>query len=316
MKKGSFFKLFERLKGNQKAWIFFSCLLLSIVFWVFTSLSRNYETSIVIPVSYRNIPFSHHSDNNLPKRLEFRFSGSGFELFRVHLRDEPDSILIDVGKLLNGAKNLDFPTIKLRNQFPGEHQANKLIPEIISFSFTPRNLKRVPVKINHSVHFQKQFGQAGDIILRPDSVDLSGPQQLLDKVAVIETQPVNLKNIKSNTFGSAFLIKDNLNGITVSADYVYYYLPVEQYTEGMIELPVELPVSQRSRITLFPNKVKVSFQVSIQRYRQISESDFQVVAEVPFPDVPNHLTLKLKRYPYGLHQIRLQPETVDYLISE
>lgn len=316
MKKGSFFKLFERLKGNQKAWIFFSCLLLAIVFWVFTSLSRNYETSIVIPISYRNIPFSHHSDNNLPKLLEFRFSGSGFELFRVHLRDAPDSISIDVGKLLNGSKNRDFQTIKLRNQFPGEHVANKLVPEIISFSFTPRDLKKVPVKINHTIHFQQQFGQAGEIILRPDSIELSGPQHLLDKITSIETQPVNLKNLKTPSFGSVFIVKEQLAGISASADYVYYYVPVEQYTEGMIELPVELPVSQRSRITLFPNKVKVSFQVSIMRYRQISESDFQVVAEVPFPEVPNHLTLKLKRYPYGLHQIRLQPETVDYLISE
>ncbi|MBL0073678.1 MAG: hypothetical protein IPP34_18490 [Bacteroidetes bacterium] len=137
MKKGSFFKLFERLKGNQKAWIFFSCLLLAIVFWVFTSLSRNYETSIVIPISYRNIPFSHHSDNNLPKLLEFRFSGSGFELFRVHLRDAPDSISIDVGKLLNGSKIGIFRLLNLEINFPANMLRINLFLKLSAFHSPP-----------------------------------------------------------------------------------------------------------------------------------------------------------------------------------
>lgn len=309
-------KLFNKLRENQKAWIFFVCIILSAIFWVFTSLSRQYETRISFPVSYRNIPFSHFSNNNLPSHINFHFKGSGFELFRVHLRKRPDSIQVDVARLLGTLKAMDFPTITLRNQFPGDQKAYRTSPETIPLSFTPRNVKRVPVVAVYNVTFKNQFGQQGNLILRPDSVDLSGPADLISKVNSVSTRPIQLKNVSKSTFQGIQINTEGLKGISLSQPYVYYYLPVEQYTEGILELPVELPVSQRSRVTLFPPKVKISFLVAINNFKNVGPGDFQVIAEVPFPEIPSELNVKLKRFPRGIHGVKIQPETVNYLIKE
>jgi hypothetical protein len=125
-----------------------------------------------------------------------------------------------------------------------------------------------------------------------------------------------LKNVSKSTFQGIQINTEGLKGISLSQPYVYYYLPVEQYTEGILELPVELPVSQRSRVTLFPPKVKISFLVAINNFKNVGPGDFQVIAEVPFPDIPSELNVKLKRFPRGIHGVKIQPETVNYLIKE
>ena len=84
------------------------CVLLSMVFWIFTSLSHDYETHIRVPVSYQNIPFTKYFDSDLPKELDLYFKGSGFKLSRVHFRNNTDSIKVDVAALSENKQVLNI----------------------------------------------------------------------------------------------------------------------------------------------------------------------------------------------------------------
>ncbi len=301
---------------NQKAVIFIICCLLAIVFWVFTSLSRVYETKISIPVSYKNIPFTRHVEGELPSRLDFHFKGTGFELARTHFRNRPDSILIDVTASLNKKHQLQLSTITLRNQFPGDVKAYKITPETIAPDLSQRSSKRIPVNVNSEITFKNRFGQGGKIIVKPDSVDVAGDANLLVGIAKIETENIVLSEVEGNFFGSARLVGSFPKGVTISSKYVYYYIPVEEFTEGTFDIPVELPVSQKGSVILIPPTVKVSYMVPLKYFDKVKSSDFKAITEIPTSNYPDLLEVTLLKTPHFLGRIQIQPNLIDYYIQE
>ena len=163
----------QRLRLNQKAAIFLLCFLLSMVFWIFTSLSKDYETHITIPVNYRNMPFTKYFDGDLPATVDLFFRGTGFKLAGVHLRDRPDSILVDVSAFSKNKNQLNFQTIALKNQFPGELKPFKVTPEVIHAGLNSRLSKKVPVKLVSQVTFRQRFEPREMIRLEPESVEIA-----------------------------------------------------------------------------------------------------------------------------------------------
>jgi hypothetical protein len=292
------------------------CFFIAMIFWVFTSLSRNYESVISIPVSYKNIPFTRNLQGELPQNLEFHFKGTGFQLFATHIRKRPDSVIVDIGSQLDKSPKLKLSTIAFRNQFPGEPKAFKVTPEIIAPDLTNRAGKRIPVLFQSKISFRNRYNQLGHTIISPDSVDLSGPDSLLNSITSISTENIIINDVARNVFGSVRLTKTFPPGIVVSNPYVYYYISVEEYTEGTVAIPIDLPVSQRSRVTLIPHSVTVTYMAPVRLFNAIRPTDFKVSTEVPFPDMPQRLELQLKKYPLLLKKVRLEPELVDYLIHE
>ena len=314
--KGILTGLINVLRLNQKAVIFTTCVLLSMVFWLFTSLSRTYETRIGIPVSYRNLPFTQQVQGELPTTLEFHFKGTGFDLFRTHLRNRPDSVIIDVSKALDKEHQFKLSTLTLRNQFPGDTKAFKIVPELIAPNLNQRSSKRVPVHFNAQLSFRNRFGKAGNVILSPDSIDLAGDSAVLEKINFITSESVQLSDIEKNHFGSARLLRNLPKGVTASKDYIYFYIPVQEYTEGTFEIAVELPVSQRNRVTLIPEKVKVSYMAPLIYFKNIKPSDFILTAEIPRSSYPQRLEVKLVKTPPHLGKVKIDPELIDYFIHQ
>lgn len=313
---GFFIRMFQKTQLNQKAVIFIICVLLAIVFWVFTSLSRVYETKISIPVSYKNIPFTKNVEGELPSHLDFHFRETGFELTRIHFRNRPDSIEIDVASSMDKKNQLHLATINLRNKFPGDVKAYKITPETIAPDLSQRSSKRIPVNINSEIYFKNRFGSGGKIILKPDSVDVAGDSQLLLSVHKIDTENIILNEVDGNVFGSARLVGNFPKGISISSKYIYYYVPVEEFTEGTFDVPVELPVSQQGRVTLIPPVVKVSYMVPLKYFDRVKSSDFRATTEIPSSVFPDMLEVTLQKTPHYLGKIQIQPNLIDYYIQE
>ena len=79
----------------------------------------------------------------------------------------------------------------------------------------------------------------------------------------ITTDKIIITDLHKDYFGGVNLSKNLPEGIQISQPYIHYFIPVTEYTEGVFEIPVELPISLQSKVTLIPSKVKVSFQVEL-----------------------------------------------------
>ncbi len=316
LKKQLFHKFGQRLRLNQKAAIFLVCFLLSVVFWVFTSLSKEYETQIRIPVKYRNIPFTKYFDSTLPTHVDFLFRSTGFRLTGVHLRDRPDSVIIDVATLPKNQSGLNFQTIALRDQWDGDLKPYKVIPESIKAGFNFRKSRKVPIRLISEITYRQRFEPIGNITLEPDSVDIAGPENILSKTNEIKTMPLIINDVFTIKQGELDLDKTSYSGLAGSVSKVHYHLSVEEYTEGMVEVPIRLPVSQRSNITLLPNTAKITYTAPLSFFSQIKKDDFSLVTELPASGQPAKLPVRLHTQPDKARILSIDPEFIDYLINK
>lgn len=316
MKPNIFNQFRDLIRQNQKAVVFFVCLAISAVFWLFNSLGREYETSEIIPVSYTNIPFSMELDRSLPAAIEYQYRGTGFELFYLYLRTGPDSITVDIGNNSANGKTFSINALNLANQLKTETKPYKAIPEIIGSGLITKNSKKIPVLASSNISYRQRFNATSPLVLVPDSVTVSGPPNLTKSINSIKTEQILLQDVHQEIFSSIMLDKNLPDGITLSDRYVYYYQHVSEFTEGEFEIPVELPPSQRGKITLVPSSVRIRFTADLASFSKIRASDFQAFTSVPFPETPTLLQVQLKRRPRGITNVAVEPEMINYLIKE
>jgi hypothetical protein len=316
--KNLLIELRNKTRLNQRAGIFLSCLIIAVAFWFFTSMSRTYESNIAIPVTYKNLPFTQNIDGTLPTEIKFYFKGTGFELFGLHLMKLPDSLILDIAAIKSNKFNGRYPTELLVQQLKKKLKPIKIVPDFISPTLTDRKGKKIPVRPNISIQFRDRFGAAGKIILKPDSIEIAGPDSLLNFIVFIETDDVVLTDIHLDHFGGVNLNKAALpQNVQLSQPYIHYLIPVFEFTEGSLELPVQLPLSYQNKITLLPAKVNVTFMVELGRYGRIKPEDFVIIAELPdSKNLPPSLAVKLQRKPAGVRNVKISPLYLNYLIRQ
>lgn len=316
MKKEIFQNFKSRVRLNHKTAIFLLCVTLAAVFWVFTSLSREYETSITIPVNYKNIPFTKYFDSELPKELEYHFRGTGFRLTGIYFRKHPDSIIVDVSAYSDKKKQLQFQTIALKNQFPGDLKPYKITPETIAAGLSSRLSKKVPIRLIGQITYRPRFEATSVTRIQPDSLELAGPSEILELVNEVKTVNLILSDVAGSQSGTIKLDSTSFRGLASSISKVKYNLRVEEFTEGIMEVRVGLPVSQRNRVLTIPSTVRITFIASLSVFPMIKNSDFRVETELPSRELPSRLPVKIKKQPVSVRVLRIEPEFLDYLVQK
>ena len=70
---------------NKRLSKYFIFLLVSFSFWFLTIMSKEYETTICIPISYNNFPESQQLISNLESQMELKVKSYGFYLLSNNL---------------------------------------------------------------------------------------------------------------------------------------------------------------------------------------------------------------------------------------
>ena len=167
-----------------------------------------------------------------------------------------------------------------------------------------------------NISYKPRFEATGPVQLIPDSVELAGPADLLAKIKEVRTSPVSLQEVATSMKGTIQLDSSALKGLASSTTTISYSLPVEEFTEGLIEIPVELPVSQRSSVLILPGSVKITFIASLSDYPLIKPTDFRAEAEIPLSEMPGKIPVRIRKQPATIRIISIEPEFLDYLIQK
>jgi hypothetical protein len=107
--------------------------------------------------------------------------------------------------------------------------------------------------------------------------------------------------------------------LTYSTDKVDVYIPVEKFTEGVIEVPVQ-PTNLAKGFSLktFPDKVKVRYMVSLSRYNKISPAMFKAVVDASGleKEHPEKIVVQLIQKPEFIRMAELESERLDYIMRK
>ena len=296
------------------------CLLCAIGAWLFLALNQKYAYTAKTVLIYKDFPQKKAFKALQTDTVDLQVEGTGWQLLFARLRVNPQSVTVSLEKL--NTRNFILFSEQLPQINKQLETSQKIIsvkPDTLYFDFSRRTNKRVPLKLKYDFSFVKQYGIASEIQLKPSYVNISGPQEELAKIKEWYTDTLKLVDLQQSASTRVAIKANNMVNVSIYPTSVGVKVPVDEFTEKTIEVPLNL-INNRDfyDVRLYPKKVKVTFMVALSRYDEIDE-DF-IVANVDVDEwkLLHHeqLTVKIARFPDYCKLVNVSPTKINFIIEK
>lgn len=313
---------FVKLSASERRRLsaFFTCLVLAALAWVFTTLSNTYNFTVKEVLSFKNTPQKRAFHSLQPDTINATMQGTGWQMLFSKMDNENKTISVDLQTL----ENKDFVVLssqlkQINDKKEFDEQIVGFSPDTLYFDFSNRAVKRVPVQLVSGVKYLRQFAQSNDASIKPYYVTLSGPGSLIDNIKVWNTDSLMLDSVNETVRTRLDLQPPKEGNISIFPKSVQVVLPVDEFTEKTISIPVKL-INNHSyyKVKIFPLKVKVTFTTSLSRYAEMDEDFFEASADLTLWHDHGYSTLpvKLTRIPAYCKIVKIEPQNIDFIVRK
>ena len=327
LRNNKIFRLLRRLikSPNKRVVIYLVCVGIATIFWLLNMLGKEYTTDLELRVKYGNLPKNKVLVNELPKKITLHVNAYGFTLLRHKLNLSFSPLLFNITDITRNAMESGKRTgyIVLANQYISEISSQlssdvKVLgikPDTIRFSLDKIIQKKVKVYPNVNIEVKQQYQVSGQMRIKPDSVLVSGPRFMVDTLKRVFTEYRHYKFVSKLIQEKVRLA--TINDIEFAQNQVQLTVPVEEYTESQMLIPIFVENAPDSiHLKLFPNRVKATFIVGLGSYSEITPSNFRMV--VSWNDRKpegSMLKVQIRKVSPFVKSVKITPEEVEYLIE-
>jgi hypothetical protein len=319
-------KKLKSIKLNQNLLVFGFFLLISSFFWFLNALNREYYADITVPVTYTNLPENKLVAGPLAKQLDVKITAFGHEVMN-YKTSSINSAEINLSKhSLHSIPGEEGKRYYILTSTIQEEVANVLGPDVEIKKIEPDSLifrledvvsKKVPVRSNLQIAFKKQYMIKEGIKINPDTVKIRGVKSSLDTIKYILTDSLKLDEVEDSVNIMVDLI--GVPGIELTPQMVNCIAPVEKFTELSFNLPINVVnVPKGYSVKLFPATAKVTCNVGFSKYQSVYREQFSLIADLAGfeDDAGSRLRIKLVSIPDNISNIRIHPQSIDYIIEK
>ncbi|HBK29365.1 MAG TPA: hypothetical protein DDZ04_06290 [Parabacteroides sp.] len=313
-------KAFLHRQRWKEALIFSCFVLLSFGFWVLQSLQGEYETDLSIPIRYVNVPAYLTFDSELPKSIDLHVRDKGSALLNYSVEKRMRTINIDLSKLSTDKNEYVVGTQFLQSEIQQLLLATTKLysfrPQRLTLNYGLRSSKDVPVMFDGEVQTPGGFLLSGDISTMPAMVTIYGSQKTLDTINCVKTVHVEVKKAKKTITKDVAL--KSIPGVTMHTESVSVIIPVEEYTEKSIDIPVRITgVPDIYTVRTFPQSVTVSCNIPISKFKELTQE--LVAVDLPFKmleeNVSGTLNVDLSSKPKWVKSYSIAPKRIEFLLE-
>jgi YbbR domain-containing protein len=316
-----------RIKFDRKLLVFLFFLFLSTIFWLLNELSKNSTTTIAYPVKYTNLPKDKVLVKELPSRFELTIEAPGYTLLKYKVSNRLLPLIFDLNQygftIMGGSSSQKFFILTSRvrtgiaRQLRSDVQILNISPDSLIFEFGEIVQKRVPVVPDLSIELAKQYMVAGEITIDPDTIMVSGPDLIIDTIQQVFTRKEALTGVNQSTTHSINL--EAIKNVTYSEKKVTITIPVEQFTEAVLDIPIEkVHVPDSLILKTFPGTVTLTCKVSLSNYEKLTPHHFRAVVDYEAIEkkLGNKLKVSIVKAPEYVRSIRFHPVNVEFIIEK
>jgi len=299
-------------------------LLISVFIWFLNALSKNYTTQIAYPLRYEKLPEGSVFVGKPPDQLDLRINAHGYALLRYKIFGNPSPIRFDVsGFALNrpeGDSSQSFLVTRflrdqVARQLPAELQVLEIKPDTLYFMFARSVKRKVKVVPDFIFQVDNQFTVKDGIGLEPDSVEVTGPDLVLDTLRQVFTVRTELGEL-TRSFSDKVRLQP-LPDLEYDQSRVLCHIELERFTEVQLTLPVtvvNLPDSMA--LQTFPSRIRFTCNVGLSKYERVSNN--QIRAVVDYEEIREDsrvIDVHIQNLPVFLLSYEYYPKSVEYLKS-
>lgn len=279
---------------------------------------QSFEVRVSLPIKYTEIPANIVLKRELPERISLSLRDDGASLFRYYFSKRNDSIEINFEKYFK-KKTLDNAQLEelIRTNLFRTTSILAFYPSQISLEYDTLKRKKVPVVFDGQVYLAPGYMLRENIRVIPDSVEVFASNEILKTISFAYTIPDTIEN-----FNSLAPLNFNLTeiyGARFKPQQVLVEIPIEEFTQKELLVPITcLNMSDDLDVKIFPSTVKVSFFVSLSKYKSITEKDFEVQLDFHvLKDLTSSMApVRLTSTPDHIRNIKIEPSSVEFILEQ
>jgi hypothetical protein len=294
------------------------CVGIAAFLWLLIKLSDNYNWRVPVTLNYSNLPDDRVAVRALPSKSEVMVNATGFKILLARFR------IIKITLPIAYRDNMSQPFVlasTLENELAGDlppgYELLSFSPDTIYLQFEKKISKKVPIVINGTTTYAKQYEGRGKPTISPDFIVVSGPESILDTLHVWYTEPLLFKELTESKKGEIALQKPYYNSVSLEQTKVIYSIEVEAFTQLVREIEIELVnVPGKKQITPYPKTVKVFVHVGLSNLEAARNANITATADFENVNLKKDrfVEVKLSGYPDYMKISGFEPFNIEFIV--
>jgi hypothetical protein len=298
-------------------------LLLSFVFWLLESLRQDYERRIELPLRYKNIPPEWILSEDNPEKITLLLKDKGSTLmyyaWKAHF-SPVDILLPELSRASDQSLHMTGQALEsaILKHLMSSTSIISVEPHEIKIKYDTLSSRQVPVVANVVVNTRRGFQQSGSIKISHPEVRLYGSRKILDTLKSVSTKFSIIENASDTDTVTVGL--DLPAGVKADCETVKLTVPVEEFTEKKIRLPVlcsDIPAGYALRI--FPSTVEVVCDVPLSLFKELTDDALEI--QLPFDEFKENrptgkLPARLTKKPSWVANAVVIPGEIEFIIEQ
>lgn len=285
------------------------------------TLNETYEQEIRIPVQYVGVPKNVVITSGETDTLRVTVNDKGIILATYLYGKNLQPIFIDYNAYPRSSGVGSISQSELKKLAMSKLMASTKIigvkPERMVYYYNNGEKKRVPIQYSGQVYPDELYYMAG-VVYQPDSVTIYASHEKLDSISKVYTEALDYSAVRDTLNVKARLRR--ITGVKMVPEWVDISFRTDVLSEVSIDnVPiVGINMPEGKVLRTFPAKVSIKFVAGVSQYRNMSPSDFEVVADYNsiLSNPSSKCRITLQHVPDGVTHARLDTTMVEYLIEE
>ena len=284
---------------------------IAFVFWLLTKLSAFYITTTIVQLEYV-LPKGKILTFTPPKQLEVEIKGEGWVLMA---RKKSPTITFDL--TVDSIQKIDFQQLRrdIGRTYSNNIEITNITPSQLELVIDNYAEQDIPLALQHKISILPQYQLAAPLNIAPENIKIKGPQSLINKIKSWQTELLTLSELDRDMNEEIDVAIHPNEQIEFEPAKVEYQVLIENYTEKIIEIPVQI-INASDSLKIFPQTIRAVCTVGLSDYDRLKPTNFTAVIDllsIDF-DKAEALEVELIEQPNFVRNISYFPKKVDFLI--
>lgn len=315
-----FVRNFLHINDGREFLVFLFFLFAAFIFWYLTTMNQEYEMTYTVKLELKNVPNGMMVTEPLPEEMKVTLKDRGDKLVEYKARGKMKTLTVDYRQHANvmgrtAIYGTELSKLLSEGLASSTHVVSASLDTLKYYVADAHGVK-LPLRLRGTIEADKQH-VIERISLIPDSVTVFAARQVIDTMTAVYTPRV--KHVELADSVTQMLELGNGEwGVRYVPAKVKMDVAVSPYVVKSVQVPVVgymFPYGQQ--LKTFPSKVKVSFRVSLNDFREVSKEDFKIL--VRYAQVRDNASgkvmLGIDEMPDNITDVTIEPAEVDYLIE-